>query len=830
MSSFFNKKKYFAKKKSFMGDEGGGDEGVVVKRKYLIIVESPSKCKKIEEFLGNEYRCIASKGHLREIKGLKSINTKGNFEIRFTMIKEKERHIEYMKQHIELYDHKNIFLGTDDDREGEAIAWHICEIFHLPVDSIRRITFNEITQNAIYSSLSLIQFINIHLVLAQHARQLLDLFVGFIISPFLWKLLFHDFTSPLSAGRCQTPALRLIYDNYKDMESSPGIDIKYKTTASFFSNNTIFTLNHEFDDEHALQSFLEKSKTANGFPYTLNIGQSKDCKCSPPKPLNTSQLLQKASSILRMSPKQTMQYCQQLYQDGHITYMRTENTKFSKEFLIKAKHYIENNYNSKYLGNIESLENKENANPHEGIRPTYLDTKFIKYEDTRINSLYQLIWKTTLESCMTDYKYKSVLLTIPAPDNLEYSHSIEIPVFLGFKIISQKEYTMTTSQTSETGNLLYYQSMNKNGFQYNYIQSNIKVNFKHNHYTEASLIHELETRGIGRPSTYSSIVSTIQERGYVTRCDTDGKTISCKEFRLESNTITHSVEDKVFGKERNKLVIQNLGILTIEFLLKHFAEIFAYEYTETMEKALDKIAQPELYPNEEILTWNTLCSQCYKKLKSLSKPISKLEKQLFKIDDEYDVLYISGKHVLRKTLEDGSIEFKSIKPTIKIDLEKLKNGEYTIDDLIELKNDCLGKYKDHNVYLKKGKYGSYIEWGENRASIKNITKPLDTIVFDDIIGHIYKHEEDNGIIKVDKPISGDDVRKPAEVQTTILRTIDDALSIRKGKYGPYIFYKTPFMKTPSFYNLTPKYKKNYATCSLEELKMFIREKYNIAMS
>jgi DNA topoisomerase-1 len=407
---------------------------------------------------------------------------------------------------------------------------------------------------------------------------------------------------------------------------------------------------------------------------------------------------------------------------------------------------------------------------------------------------------------------------------------MEIPVFLGFKIMSQKENSMTSSQTSETGNLLYYQSMNKNGFQYNYIQSNIKASFKHNHYTEASLIHELETRGIGRPSTFSYIVSTIQERGYVTRCDIDGKTISCKEFRLESNTMTHKVEDKVFGKERNKLVIQNLGIMTIEFLLKYFAEIFAYEYTKNMEKSLDKITQPELYPDEEGLTWNALCSQCYQKLKLLSKPIRKLEKPLFKIDEEYDVLYIGGKHVLRKTMEDRSIEFKSIKPTIKIDLEKLKNGEYTIDDLIEIKNDCLGKYKDHNVYLKRGKYGSYIEWDNNRVNIRSITKPLDTIVLEDVIGHIYTHEECGNTINIDKPKSGDDVRKPAEVQTSILRTIDDALSIRKGKYGPYIFYKTPFMKTPSFYNLTPKYKKNYATCSLEELKLFIREKYNIAMS
>ena len=826
-------RKWYKYKKSNTDTSKCSQEDKIIIRKYLIIVESPSKCKKIEEYLGEDYTCIASKGHLRDIQGLKSINTKGNFEIEFSIIKEKESNIEFMKKHIEKYDCSHIYLATDDDREGEAIAWHICEIFKLPIETTKRITFNEITKSAILQSIQNPKVVNMNLVNAQHARQVLDVIVGYKISPFLWKHLYSDKNKSLSAGRCQTPALRLIYENQKEMDCSPDVEIKYKTTASFFSNNTIFTLNHEMESEKEVVEFLEKSKPCHKFRYILHISDSVDCKCSPPKPLNTSGLLQKASNTLHISPKQTMQYCQQLYQDGHITYMRTDNTKFSKEFLEKIKNYIENNYSSKYIGNTSNIVNNDNLNPHEAIRPTHIENKFIKYEDSRISSLYQFIWKTTMESCMSDYTYKAIHLTIPAPNNLEYRNTLEIPVFLGFKKMSTKEYTMTSSQSQETGNLLFYQSITKKndniGFMYNEIQSKIKVNFKHNHYTEASLINKLETMGIGRPSTFSSIVETIQERGYVKRCDTEGKTILCKDYHLQSDVLSYSLEEKVFGREKNKLIIQNIGILTLEFLMKYFSDIFAYEYTSKMESALDVLAQPS-----NTLLWYNLCKVCYNEIKSLSKPISKLEKQLFKINEEYDVAFISGKHVLRKMCEDGSIEFKSIKPDLKIDLEKLKNGEYTIDDLLEIKKDCLGKYKDHNVYLKSGKYGNYIQCGDNRVSIKTITKDLNTLTLEDVIGHIYSHEgmDVNNPNDTEKDGLPDNIRHPAPppISSNILRTIDDSLSIRKGKFGPYIFYKTQFMKTPTFFNLTPKYKKTYESCSLDELKNFIREKYNIAMN
>jgi DNA topoisomerase-1 len=318
-------------------------------------------------------------------------------------------------------------------------------------------------------------------------------------------------------------------------------------------------------------------------------------------------------------------------------------------------------------------------------------------------------------------------------------------------------------------------------------------------------------------------VETIQERGYVKRCDSEGKTISCKEFNLQSDVLYYTLEDKVFGREKNKLMIQNIGVLTLEFLIKYFSDIFDYEYTRTMESTLDVLAQPS-----NTLFWHNICRECYNQIKILSKPISKLEKQVFKINDEYDVVYLSGKHVLRKTLEDGAFEFKSIKPDVKIDLEKLKNGEYTIDDLLQLKNDCLGKHGDYNVYVKTGKYGNYIQWGDNKTSIKNITKDLNTLTLDDVMGHIYSIQ--GGC--EEKEELDPSIRKPAPPSTTstILRTIDDYVSIRKGKFGPYIFYKTPFMKTPTFYNLTPKYKKSFETCSLDELKNFIREKYNLAMN
>jgi DNA topoisomerase-1 len=767
--------------------------------KFLIIVESPSKCKKIEGFLGTDYCCIASKGHIRTIEGLKSINM-DSFEPAFSIIEEKQEHVEYMRNIIKKFSKQNIILASDDDREGEAIAWHICKVFDLPVETTYRIIFHEITKNAIINAVATPTIINMNLVKAQHARQVLDIIVGYKISPFLWKYLYHNKSNSLSAGRCQTPALRLVYEN--DKSKGDDIETKYKTMGVFFSKNIRMDLNKEMDKQEEVLEFLEKSKQ---FKHILSIGSPKEAKKSPPKPFNTSRLLQVASNTLHLSPKHTMDICQKLYQAGYITYMRTDSQKYSNEFIKKVENFVLETYKNKdYIGKNENLENKDINNPHEAIRVTQLETTSISDTDTRVCSLYKLIWRTSIESCMSDARYNAIDIKISAPLSYHYDYRIEIPLFLGWKkLVERSEESLTETQNDPGSLLLYFQSIEKVGkpISYNYIESTIVVRNKHQYYTEATLINKLEDLGIGRPSTFASIVETIQERGYVKRVDIEGEIKKCIEFRLEENLIKKIEKEKTFGNEKNKLVIQSVGILTLEFLVKHFQKLFEYEYTKTMEEHLDFISSGK---NNE---WSYLCKSCYNEIKELSKPISKLEKQIYKIDDSHDFIFEKYGPVIRIHKEDGTFEFKPAKKDIKIDLEKLKQRGYTVDELYEIKNNNLGKYQEQEIFIKNGKYGPYVEWGEKRESIKNIKKPLDKITIEDIKEFLESNNSSNK-------------------NSNILRILNDEFSIRKGKFGAYAYYKTADMNKPQFFNIN-KFNEGFSTCDANDLIEWLIKTYNL---
>ena len=304
--------------------------------KYLIIVESPSKCAKIEHFLGEDYCCIASKGHIRSIDGLKAIDTKNGFVPTFSIIDEKKEHIESMRKMIANFSKPNIILASDDDREGEAIAWHICQLFDLPIETTQRIIFHEVTKNAIIDAVKSPTLLNMNLVHAQHARQVLDIIVGYKISPFLWKYLYNNKSNSLSAGRCQTPTLRLVYDNEKESEmkikngKENGLEIRHKIKGVFFSKAIEFILEYEFENDADVLDFLEKSKNHK---HLLKIGDETSSTKSPPKPLHTSRLLQLASNSLHISPKETMSLCQKLYKNCFITYIRTESSHYYSVFL-----------------------------------------------------------------------------------------------------------------------------------------------------------------------------------------------------------------------------------------------------------------------------------------------------------------------------------------------------------------------------------------------------------------------------------------------------------------------------------------------------------------
>ena len=405
----------------------------------LIIVESPAKCGKIESFLGTGYKCIASFGHIQELIGLSSIDFNNNYKPSFTPCESKKKQIDIMRRAILKCD--EVLLATDDDREGEGIAWHICHLFDLNVNTTKRIIFHEITKTAILHAVSNPTHINMNIVHAQQARQILDLIVGYKISPILWKHISWNSKKGLSAGRCQTPALRLVYDNQKDIEDSPG-KMVYTTTAYMTKMNLPFVLSMNYECKETIENLLEESAT---FQHVFSRKPSKVTIKNPPTPMTTSVLQQNASNDLHINPKETMSICQKLYEQGYITYMRTDSTNYSLEFIQNARQYIIDVYGDKYVisvdkaldtnsidtnsidtnsidtNSIKKVSVKKKQKPvkkhsdddkpkpqeaHEAIRPTKIEV--LKVDDTmspREKKMYLLIWKHAVASCMSPAQY-----------------------------------------------------------------------------------------------------------------------------------------------------------------------------------------------------------------------------------------------------------------------------------------------------------------------------------------------------------------------------------------------------------------------------------------
>lgn len=764
---------------------------------YLIIVESPSKCTKIEHYLGSNYACIASIGHLRNINGLKSIDTKKTFQPTYSFIQEKVEHINNMQKIIDNFDKNNILIASDDDREGESIAWHICEIFNLPVDTTHRIIFHEITKPAIINAVNNPTTINMKLVKAQQARQVLDIIVGYKISPYLWTYLFNDKENSLSAGRCQTPTLKLVYENYLENINN-NINFNYKIKGYFTSKNLLFDLNHEFNSTDEITKFLELSKTFN---HTISIETPKTIDKLPPKPFHTSLLLQTVNNQLHYSPKDTMNLCQQLYQNGYITYMRTESNKYSKIFIDKTEDYINTHYNKKYIGNNSQLINENSANPHEAIRVTQIEVTNISSENSRLSTLYKLIWKNTIESCMSNAVYQNTNIKLSAPNKYKYSNTLETPIFLGWKIINNKNISEINEQNKNASLILYLKNLES--ISYQKIESNVTYHNKHTYYTESSLIKKLESIGIGRPSTFASIVDTIQERKYVLKKDLDGIKYNCTDFILENNTINKHTHEKIFGNEKNKLIIQPIGLLCIEFLNKNFSDLFSYEYTGNMELKLDKIS------NGEEEQWYNICKNCYDEIKILSKNLSKITKNSFEIEPNYHIVFEKYGPTIKHIKENKEIEYISLKPEVKINLDKLKNNEYKLNDLINNLDNCFGMFENEKMFIKSGKYGYYVEYGDTKVSLKNINTPISELNENIVINFL--NEQKN---------------KPTN--SNILREVNNRLSIRKGKYGPYAHYIMENTSKPSFYNIK-KFKDGALMCDKNILIDWLNTTYNLSI-
>ena len=768
----------------------------------LVIVESPAKCGKIAGYLGLGFKCMASFGHLREISGLSSIDRENNYKIKFDISAGKKR-----KQIVSLQDcakrASEVIIATDDDREGEAIGWHLCMMLKLPVKTTKRIIFNEVTQTALRKAMDSPTVLNMDLVYAQQARQVIDMLVGYTISPILWKKISQNTEKGLSAGRCQTPALRIAYDNLQDVKENPG-DIVYNTTGYFTSKSLQFQLNKTYDSADEIEQFLEESC---GFNHLFDITSPKKVTKSPPLPFTTSSLQQQSSNELRYSPKETMRLCQTLYENGLITYMRTDSITYAESFLEESNKYILERWGDRYSNtkNVNTKKEKKGKKKksdddspdmaqeaHEAIRPTNI--RRIELDDEvgpKEKRMYKLIWRNTVESCMTEAQATSVTASLTAPQKAMYRNTIEKITFLGWMAVSHSKEELKSEFDYITklkkGQVMAYEKL----------ISKMSIKNQKQYLNEAKLVKELEDKGIGRPSTFSSLIDKIQQRGYVKNSDIAGKKIKCDDYELVGSEMTITESTRELGAQKNRLVIQPLGILVHDVLMSGFAPVFDYNYTKTMESSLDSVAKGNKKYTE-------LCSECDSNIKELIGNIDVSGEESksghIKIDDNHT--YLIGKYgpVVRVGQGKQAV-FKKARDDI--DIDKLKRGEYALEEVLAQENESkhLGKHEGENVWIKKGKFGWYMRWKDKNHSLQSIDDPSIITELKQVV-HLL------------------------EAKKGTLRDLDANMSIRSGKFGNYIYYKKHGETKPQFLRIKD-YQGDYLTDDVERVIEWIKAKYKI---
>jgi len=705
----------------------------------LVIVESPSKCNQIEKYLGEDYKVLATYGHFRELTSLKNIifsKDKSNVTINFTLDSKKEKNMSLLKKHIDISD--EVILATDDDREGESIAWHICDYFKLQIDTTKRIIFHEITKNALQEAVANPTIINMNIVQAQFTRQILDLMIGFKISPLLWRYIATNEKNSLSAGRCQTPALKLIYDNYITNISNNNNNNKiiYKINGYFTKLSLPFKLNHTFNNEKEVTQFLKDSVVHT---HTFSITDIKTKHNNSPIPLNTSRLQQMASNELHLSPKETMRLCQTLYEKGFITYMRTENTKYSGHFVNMVKQYLLKRGDDSLFNSTDSGKFIEkNSKAHEAIRPTNINLEEISDKfDSKIRKMYKLIWENSIVSCLEPSVVSVLTACLTAPNNYEYTYDAEYVIKLGWtkykKINNNLVNAYNYLKTITKNTIIPYYKINAT--------FDMPCSISEKHYTESRLIKLLEEEGIGRPSTFAMIVDKIQSKEYVNKENIDGINYTTNDYELTNDKIIMNEKTKTFGVEKNKLIIKTLGMVVLNFIYKHFEPIFNYEYTRNTELILDQISQG----NEN---WITTCVNNKAYIDNLIKSmkINGVEKFNIPIDDNHTYMMAKYGPVIKQVIE-GVTTFLPVRKDI--ELSKIQNGDYELNDLILDKKEInksngilFGKLDDKDIFIKTGKYGRYASWGDINKSLKCFgSRDIKNITMEEMTLKLFKKQK-----------------------------------------------------------------------------------------
>ncbi len=758
------------------------------KEKNLVIVESPAKAKTIQKYLGNDFTVKSSFGHIRDLaKNGLSVDINNHFKPTYVVDTDKKKIIDELKKASEEAD--TVWLASDEDREGEAIAWHLSETLHLPKQKRKRIVFHEITKKAIEEAIKNPRDINYHLVNAQQARRILDRLVGYELSPILWKKI----KANLSAGRVQSVAVRLIVEREKEIQNFQ-VSSFFKISAIFSSNNQTFKaeIDKKFDTEKEALQFLEKCKKAT---FTVESIETKPSKRSPSAPFTTSTLQQEASRKLGFSVAQTMTLAQRLYESGHITYMRTDSVNLSEFALETAEEVIKDFYGKKYFQKRQYTTKSKNAQEaHEAIRPTYINKLQIE-GDKNEQKLYELIWKRTVASQMADAIIEKTIAKIAiSTTNEKFIAQGEVIKFDGFLKL-YIESTDDDDDNKENENILPPLS-EKQKLELKQIIALQRFTHHPPRYTEAALVKKLEELGIGRPSTYAPTISTIQKRDYIVKENKEGIPREYIQLVLEKNKISKETKTEITGTEKAKLFPTDLGIIVTEFLMKHFPEIMDYQFTANVEEEFDEIATGKL-------EWIKMLEKFYYPFhREVVKTIEQSERttgeRILGIDPT------TGKKVIARIGRFGPLvqigeQTDEEKPVYAKIPKNLSIHNITLQQALELFKlpKILGQYNEKDVIINIGRFGPYVLYDGTFASIPKDKDPY-TITLEEAIEIIKTKKENN--------------------DSRVIQTFENKnIQILNGRYGPYIQYNKKNYKIPK--DKDPK------TITLDEVIQIIGENY-----
>ena len=780
---------------------------------FLVVVESPSKCAAVADYLGASYDVVASRGHIVALESLADVDVERGFAPTFRVPADKRTHVEWLRAAAAQFAPERVLLATDADREGEAIAHHIAAEFGLPAGAANRISFGEITREALAAAVAAPRPIDAALVAAQQARQVLDLVIGFGVSPVLWKYLYRSKSNALSAGRCQTPALRLIYDNFL-AGAAAAPELRWAVEGTFFSANLPMALDREFASGEAAAAFLEASRA---HAHAASVGPARACERPPPRPLNTADLLQRAGSALRWSPKSTMQVAQQLYQAGLITYMRTESRRYSRAFLAAAEAHVLGacGGDRRYVGALEALASGGGvvgADPHEAIRVTDLAAAGPGKAEPQLAALYALVREATVESCMAAEVFNTHPVEVSAPQGCAYRYAYEERVFAGWRRFARGAIAAGDGEMYP-GVLAQVRALAPGAaVAYSVVRARAGERGGHAHYGEAGLVRRLEELGIGRPSTYAMLVETVQERGYARKQDVAGREVVCAEYALRRGAggVERSEAARVFGAEKGRLVLQPVGELCVEFLSAHFAELFDYGYTGEMEAALDAVAAS---PGPRGPADFAVCARVHAAIRAQIAAIGKVAKRRYPLTGAVEgcEAYLQfgqfGPTVVRVSA-GGETEYLPVAKSVELDVGRLARGEYAVGELAAFDAGLLGERAGVPVFVRVGKYGPYVECGAERRSLAAATD-LAALTLAGALAALAGEEA-----------AGEGGAAAAGAEK-VLRVLDESCSIRRGRFGHYVFYRAREMAKPRFLSLK-KFRGKYFDCPEEEVLAWVR--------